>query len=145
MKRISAAAALGVAALWAGAAFAEPAAQVAIHVDENDLQRLNMVLNNAMNIDAYYDERGEEAEIAIVAYGPGLHMLREDTSPVKDRVEMMAFEHPNITFRGCQNTADAMAEKEGTAPEMIDGVAMVESGAQHLIELQQQGWQYLRP
>jgi intracellular sulfur oxidation DsrE/DsrF family protein len=145
MKGVSMAAALGVAAIWAGAALAEPAARVAIHVDENDPQRLNMVLDNAQNIDAYYDERGEEVEIAIVAYGPGLHMLREDTSPVRDRVEMMAFEHPNVTFRGCQNTADAMTEKEGAAPEMIEGVTMVESGAQHLIELQQQGWPYLRP
>lgn len=132
-------------ALASGPALAEPEHRVAIHVDDNDPKRMNMALNNASNIQAYYAEKGEEVEIAIVAYGPGLHMLRADTSPVKDRVEMMGFEFPSISFRGCTNTRDAMSEKEGTTPEMLDEVEMVTSGAVHLIELQEQGWSYLRP
>lgn len=123
----------------------EPAARVAFHVDENDPARLNLVLNNVKNISDYCTAKGETVEIAVVAYGPGLHMLRDDTSPVKERVEMMGFEMPNVAFRGCANTADGMARKEGHEPVMIEGVTMVPSGAVHLIELQQDGWSYLRP
>ena len=56
--------------------------RVAIHVDDNDPQRMNMALNNVQNIKKYYDSVGEKVEIEVVAYGPGLHMLRADTSPV---------------------------------------------------------------
>ena len=64
---------------------AEKSHKLAIHVDENDAQRMNLALNNAKNVTKYYRAKGEEVEIEVVAYGPGLHMLRADTSPVKTR------------------------------------------------------------
>ena len=51
--------------------------RVVIQVDQNDVEVMNLALNNAKN---------EDAVVEIVAYGPGLHMLRDDTSPVKDRI-----------------------------------------------------------
>jgi len=51
--------------------------KVAIHVDENDTARMNMALNNAMNINKYYKAKGEKVEIEVVAYGPGLNMFVE--------------------------------------------------------------------
>ena len=44
--------------------------KVAIHVDENDKGRMNLVLNNAKNVDKYYQSKGDKVEIEIVAYGP---------------------------------------------------------------------------
>ena len=70
----------------------ETAHKVAIHVDENDPKRMNMALNNVANIRKFYDSKGEKIEIEVVAYGPGLHMLRADTSPVKDRIAVMSLE-----------------------------------------------------
>ncbi|MBX2856899.1 MAG: DsrE family protein [Rhodobacteraceae bacterium] len=127
-------------------ALAEPVAKVAIHIDENDPKRMNLVLNNAENIEKYYAERGEEVEIAIVANGPGLHMFRADTSPVSARLATMSLEYPNMSFQGCMNTHSVMTKKAGgTAPEILDEIEMVPSGAVQLIQLQQQGWAYLRP
>lgn len=62
-------------------ALAEEVKRVAIHVDENDPQRMSMALNNAANIFEHYEGKGEAVEIRLVANGPGLHMFREDTSP----------------------------------------------------------------
>lgn len=52
--------AMATAALIVGAhmAFAETVNKVAIHVDEESIQTMNMALNNAQNIAAYYDENG---------------------------------------------------------------------------------------
>ncbi len=44
---------------------------------------MNLALNNAANVARDFTARGQQVEIEIVAYGPGLHMLRDDTSPVK--------------------------------------------------------------
>ena len=41
------------------------------------------MLNNASNINKYYQDKGEEVEIEIVAYGPGLTMLVPGKSPVE--------------------------------------------------------------
>jgi hypothetical protein len=64
-----------------------PAAKhrVAVQVNQNDKGVMDLALNNARNIIDYYKEKGETVAVEIVTYGPGLHMLRADTSPVKDR------------------------------------------------------------
>ena len=119
--------------------------KVAIHVDENDPKRMNMALNNAFNINKYYESKGETVEIEIVAYGPGLHMLRADTSPVKPRVEQMSLELPNLSFAACGNTHDKMSKKEGKSVPLMSEATKVPSGVVRLMELQEQGWSYVRP
>src|SRR6267154_2696522 len=55
--------------------------RIAIQVDQNDPQVMNLALNNATNVIEYYRARNEDVDVDIVTYGPGLHMLRADTSP----------------------------------------------------------------
>lgn len=62
------------------AAAGEADHHVAIHVNDNDPKVMNLALNNAQNLDAYYKAKGETVEIRLVTYGPGLMMLRQDKS-----------------------------------------------------------------
>jgi len=124
---------------------AEKTHKVAIHVDENDAQRMNLALNNAKNVAKYYKAKGEEVEIEVVTYGPGLHMLRADTSPVKARIVAFAATYENVSFRACGNTLNAMTKKEGQTPPLLDIAEPVPSGVVHLMERQEQGWSYIRP
>ena len=119
--------------------------RVAIHVDENDPQRMNMALNNAHNVNKYYESKGESVEVEIVAYGPGLHMLRADTSPVKERIEQMSLSQDGLSFSACGNTHARMSEKAGTEVALLPEANMVPSGVVRLMELQEQGWTYIRP
>src|SRR5262249_6103657 len=75
--------------------------KVAIQVDQNDQAVMELALNNAKNIGEHYGARGESVAIEIVAYGPGLHMLRNDTSPVKERIAVMSLEYPGLQFTAC--------------------------------------------
>ena len=54
-----------------------------LQVNSNDPAMMNLALNNATNVAQYYKDLGENVAIDIVTFGPGLHMLRDDTSPVK--------------------------------------------------------------
>src|SRR5512143_1820261 len=63
--------------------------RIAIQVDQNDPQVMNLALNNVTNVIEYYRGKKEDVEIDVVAYGPGLHMLRADTSPVQDRIKRL--------------------------------------------------------
>ncbi|MFT6875022.1 MAG: intracellular sulfur oxidation DsrE/DsrF family protein [Granulosicoccus sp.] len=119
--------------------------KVAIHVDENDPARMNMALNNVVNVQKYYESIGDTVEIELVAYGPGLHMFRSDTSPVKERISFMALELDNLTFSACGNTHAAMSKKSGKEIVLIDEANMVPSGVVQLIALQEQGYAYIRP
>jgi intracellular sulfur oxidation DsrE/DsrF family protein len=121
--------------------------RVVMQVDQNDPEVMNLTLNNASNVIEHYRGRNEDVEIEIVAYGPGLHMLRSDTSPVKDRIRRMAEGSfpAKVTFAACNNTKQGMEKREGHAITIIPQATIVPSGVVQLMELQEQGWSYVRP
>ena len=121
--------------------------RVAIQVNQNDPQVMNLALNNATNVLEYYRGRNEEVEIDIVTYGPGLHMLRADTSPVQDRLKRLkevAFPG-KVQFSACNNTKQGMEKTEGKAISVVSDATIVPSGVVRIMELQEQGWSYVRP
>jgi intracellular sulfur oxidation DsrE/DsrF family protein len=121
--------------------------RVAIQVDQNDPAVMNLALNNATNVIEYYRAKGEDVDVDVVTYGPGLHMLRADTSPVLDRIKSLkdsAFPS-KIQFSACNNTKEGMEKKEGHPINVLSEAVIVPSGVVRLIELQEKGWSYVRP
>ncbi len=119
--------------------------KVAIQVSQNDKSQMELALNNARNVIEYYRGKGEPVAIEIVTYGPGLHMLRSDTSPVKDRIAPMALENPNLKFIACVNTQTNQSKAEGKPVPLISEATLMPSGVVRLMELQAQGYAYIRP
>lgn len=118
---------------------------VAIHVDQNDPKIMNMALNNAANVTKYYESVGDTVEIELVAYGPGLNMFVEGKSPVADRISVMSLELENLTFSACGNTHRKMSEKAGHDVPLMSEATLVASGVVRLVELQENGFAYVRP
>ncbi len=119
--------------------------KLAIQVAENTPQLMNLALNNARNVVEYYKSKGEEVAIEIVTFGPGLHMLRDDTSPVKQRIAAMALETPSVVFIACANTQANMGKQENKQISLISEAKVMPSGVVRIMELQGQGYSYLRP
>lgn len=144
MKTFAAIMTAGV--LSAGMALAEGQTHyLAVHVDENDPKVMNLALNNVQNVTNYYESIGDTVVIELVAYGPGLNMYVEGKSPVSDRISTMSLEMENLSFAACGNTHRKMSQKAGATVPLMDEVAMVTSGVVRLIELQEQGYAYIRP
>jgi intracellular sulfur oxidation DsrE/DsrF family protein len=147
LQRCAALALMSMAVASPGLAADGKPHHIAIQVDQNDPQVMNLALNNATNVIEYYRTKNEEVDIDVVAYGPGLHMLRADTSPVQDRVKRlkdMVFPG-KIQFSACNNTKQGMEKTEGHAVSVVPEATIVPSGVVHLMELQEQGWSYVRP
>jgi uncharacterized protein len=112
-----------------------------IQVDQNDPAVMNLALNNATNVIDYYRGKGEDVNIDVVTYGPGLHMLRADTSPVQDRIKQLKdYAFPSkIQFSACNNTKEGMEKREGHPIAVLTDAVIVPSGVVRLMELQEQG------
>ena len=121
--------------------------RVVIQVNQNDPELMNLALNNATNVIEYYRAKNEDVDIDVVAYGPGLHMLRADTSPMQDRIKRIKeYAFPGkIQFSACNNTKQGMEKKEGHAIAIVPEATIVPSGVVHVMELQEQGWSYIKP
>jgi intracellular sulfur oxidation DsrE/DsrF family protein len=120
-------------------------AERAIQVDVNDPAVMNLALNNVSNAAQYYSELGQKVEIEVVAFGSGLHMLRDDTSPVKARIKTMSETLPEVTFSACGNTRENMTRAGAKEIPLISQAKVTKSGVVRLMELQERGWSYLRP
>jgi intracellular sulfur oxidation DsrE/DsrF family protein len=120
--------------------------RVVIQVSENDPKVMNLALNNAENLQRFYAQRGETVQIEIVAYGPGLAMVRADASPVKDRIAALGTgKAQHITVSGCENTLQNQSKQEGKPVSLLPEARLVPTGIARIVELQEQGWTYIRP
>jgi intracellular sulfur oxidation DsrE/DsrF family protein len=116
-----------------------------LQVNSNDPAMMNLALNNATNVVQYYKGLGAKVSVEVVTFGPGLHMLREDTSPVKARIETLALSTPEISFKACGNTQENMRKAENKDITLIPQAKLVSSGVVRVMELEERGWSYVKP
>jgi len=119
--------------------------RLALQVSDNDPATLNKVLNVAGNFARMQSEKGNMFEIEIVAFNAGLHMLREDTSPVLERVKNFSASIPDLQFSACQNTINGMKKKEGKEPPLVSSAVVVPGGVGRLLKLDNSGYFVIRP
>jgi intracellular sulfur oxidation DsrE/DsrF family protein len=133
--------ALCVATALAPPAAAQTAApvqnRVVMQVSDNDAGMWNLALNKARNLQA--DLGAKNVEIEIVAYGPGIAMLKSD-SVVGNRIgEALG---SGVKVAACENT---MRGQKLQKSDMLNGIDYVGAGVVEIMQKQQQGWSYLRP
>ena len=111
--------------------------RVLFQVSDADPQKWNLALNNAKNVQA---ELGKEnVQIEIIAYGPGLDMLKAE-SKVSDRLAGALDD--SVGLIACENT---MTTTKVTRNDMYSGIAYVKAGVTHIMKRQREGWAYIRP
>ena len=126
--------------LFSPAYAAEPPHKVVIQVSSSDPKTQDVALNNAANLLEHYGEGNVSVEL--VAYGPGLGLFTDKSSQAR-KVRILV-KH-NITLSACSNTIAAIKRKTGKEPVLMDGVRKVPAGVARVVELQEQGYSYVRP
>ena len=119
--------------------------KVAVQVNENDLAVMNIALNNVQNLTNYYHSSGDTVEVEMVTYGPGLNMLIDGRSPVADNIATMSLEMDNLSFAAFGNTHRKLSAKKGEDIALLDEANTLPSGVVRLIELQEDGFAYVKP
>jgi intracellular sulfur oxidation DsrE/DsrF family protein len=111
--------------------------RVLIQVSDADPGKWNLALNNARNLQT--DLGSANVDIEIVAYGPGIGMLKLD-SPVANRIGEA--KDAGVKVLACENT---MSAQKLTHADMLGEIGYVAAGVVEIMQKQQEGWAYLRP
>jgi intracellular sulfur oxidation DsrE/DsrF family protein len=111
--------------------------RVVLQVSDNDPAKWNLALNNARNLQA--DLGKDKVQVEIVAYGPGLNMLKAE-SKVADRLAQ-ALDN-DVGLMACENT---MRNTKTKREDMYGGIGYVPAGVVHILKRQREGWAYIRP
>jgi len=130
---------LGAAAAPALAQQKKSAAKhrVIFQVSDNDPARWQLALNNARNVQA--DLGKENVQIEIVAYGPGIEMMKAESKVAGGLAGAL---DTSIGLIACENT---MQNNKVSRDEMYAGIGFVQAGVTHLMKRQKEGWAYIRP
>ena len=105
-------------------------------VSDADPQKWSLTLGNVGNAQ---EALGKDAsDIEIVAFGPGVDMLKKD-SPVAARVAEAI--RNGVRVVACQNT---MRARKLVASDMLPDIGYVPSGVVEIMQRQREGYAYLR-
>jgi intracellular sulfur oxidation DsrE/DsrF family protein len=108
-----------------------------VQVSDGDSARWNLALNNAKN--AQNDLGADKVQIEIVAFGPGIGMLKFDAvtaSRIDDAIKS------GIGVVACENT---MTAQKIAKADMNPSISYVPAGVVQIMKRQQEGWAYIRP
>jgi hypothetical protein len=111
--------------------------KVVFQVSDNDPAKWNLALNNARNVQA--DLGKDKVDVEIVAYGPGLAMLKADSKVAARLAQAL---DNNVGLMACENT---MRNTKVQKSDMYGGISYVDAGVVHIMKRQREGWAYIRP
>ncbi len=125
--------------LCLGCAFAE--AQNKVHhvlfaVTSGDEADWRLMMGNIRNL--LTGMAPDSVEVEVVAYGPGLALVRKPSSADAD---IQALEAKHVRFVACENS---MRMQHVTAADLLEGVGTVPSGVVEVVKKQEQGWTYIK-
>lgn len=117
-----------------------PTHKVVIQVSSADKTVQRLAIANAVNLQKEYGM--DNIAIEVVAYGPGLSIL---TPKSEQAARVRSLAQQNIQFSACRNTMTNITARTGKTPQLTQGVKIVPAGVGRIIELQEQGYAYVRP
>ena len=131
--------ALAVSLGAAATAQTAPAAKsrLVLQVSDADPTKWALALNNAKNVQ---QELGAgKVDIEIVAYGPGIGMLKAE-APIANRISEAT--QAGIKVVACENT---MTVQKLTKADMHAAIGYAPSGVVEIMSRQSEGYAYVRP
>ena len=81
---------------------------------------------------------GDSVEVEVVAYGPGVNMVKRPSSVDAD---IQALETKHVRFVACENS---MRAQKMTVADLVTGVGTVPAGIVEVVTKQEQGWTYIK-
>ena len=116
--------------------------KMVIQVNSSDSLTQKMALNSAKNLKKMIGK--DVIDVEVVVYGPGLSLI-ESRGFAADKVKALMADY-GVKVSVCDGALKAYAKRHGGRElEVIEGVSKVPTGAIRILELQEQGYAYLRP
>jgi intracellular sulfur oxidation DsrE/DsrF family protein len=114
--------------------------RIALQLSDNDPKKQALVISVAYNLLKLYDP--DKVAIEVVAFGPGIDLLRPDNANRKLVESLVA---QGVRFDVCLNTVDTIERETGKRPEIIAAATPVQVGVGQILSLTENGYTLVRP
>ena len=117
--------------------------RIMLHVTTDDRFKLATVLDEAEQLLSAHSEHGQPVQVAILANGNGLNLLRADQSPFAARIQSLKARYENLSLLACGKALQRLTERNGTSPPLLPRTEVVPSALGEIINRRQEGWSYI--
>lgn len=114
--------------------------KIVLQLSDNDPRKQGLVISVANNLMKFYDP--DKVAIEIVAFGPGIDLLRPE-NPNRKAVESLVAQGARVDI--CLNTVDTLEREAGKRPEFIAAATPVQVGVAQILFLTENGYTLVRP
>ncbi|MCB1759515.1 MAG: hypothetical protein KDI68_07005 [Gammaproteobacteria bacterium] len=128
----------------AAAVAAENETRIVFHLTSPDQTTAGEMLEEVEAMLAAYQAEGRPLRVEVVSHGEGLNLLRERLSRHKARIHQLATRFSGLTFVACSNTIKRLAVEHGVEVKLIPDAEIIDSGINHVVKRQREGWSYIR-
>jgi len=113
--------------------------KLVLQLSDDSMEKQRAILSGANTVLKDYPDT---AAIIVVAFGPGVALLFED-SPLRIRVDSLIAQ--GVEFDVCMNTIDTITRETGHMPALNPKAVKVEYGIPRIMELVSKGYILVRP
>jgi intracellular sulfur oxidation DsrE/DsrF family protein len=113
--------------------------KVVFHLDWDQEERLLLALENTKNL--FKEISPQQCSVQMVANGKAVNLFRKDRAG-KYGSEMEALHKQGVRFKACKN---AMARNKVEESDLLAVCEVVPAGILELIDLQHEGYAYVKP
>ncbi len=117
--------------------------RIMLHVTTDDRFKLATVLDEADQLLSGSSADGKPVQVAILANGDGLNLLRADQSPFANRIEAMKARYDNLSLLACGKALQRITKQHGAPPPLLPRTEVVPSALSEIINRRQEGWSYI--
>jgi intracellular sulfur oxidation DsrE/DsrF family protein len=114
--------------------------KIVLQLSDNDPRKQALAISVANNLLKFYDP--DKVAIEVVAFGPGIDLLRSENSNRKLVESLIA---QGVRFDVCLNTVDTIERETGRRPEIMPGATPVQVGVAQILFLTENGYTLVRP
>jgi len=121
----------------------EQTEKVILHISKSDPKQFSTALAYAEKFLAEHESSNDQ--IDVVAHAGGLNLMRADVSPLKEQIISLMGKYDNVHFIACAGAIKMFTQKNGFAPDIIQGVGTDYTAFDHIVSrLQFGGWKYIK-
>jgi len=122
----------------------EEETRIVFHLTDPDQTVAGELLDEVEGMLRAYQVDGRRLRVEVVSHSEGLDLLREKLSRHKERIHQLAGQYANLTFVACKNTMDRLRVERGIEVKLIPDAEVIDSGVNHVVKRQKEGWSYIR-
>lgn len=118
--------------------------RIVFHLTNPDQAIAGELLDDVEQMLQAYQQDERPLRVEIVAHGDGLRLLRARLTRHQGRVNKMAENFGNLTFVACRNTIERVQVSQGIEVKILPSAEVIDSGVDHVVKRQREGWVYIR-